>query len=77
MEKKKKRMHSGKKARNNKRLVILSGAVAAGAIVFVIGILIYVIFGMQPVKQEEEQDIMKQIVELNKYLILGNTDMVG
>lgn len=23
---------------------------------------------------EEEQDIMKQIVELNKYLILGNTD---
>lgn len=26
---------------------------------------------------EEEQDIMKQIVELNKYLILGNTDKAG
>ncbi len=57
MEKKKKRMHSGKKARNNKRLVILSGVVAAGAIIFVIGIIIYVIFCMQPVKQDEEQDI--------------------
>ena len=43
---KKKKMHTGAKARKNRRLVILSSIVAGLATVFVIGTIIYVIFGM-------------------------------
>ena len=39
-------MHTGAKARKNRRLVILSSIVAGLATVFVIGTIIYVIFGM-------------------------------
>lgn len=44
--KKKRRMHSGAKARKNKRLALLSGIVAGLATVFVIGMVLFVIFGM-------------------------------
>ncbi|WP_029232475.1 DUF5722 domain-containing protein [Butyrivibrio sp. VCB2006] len=43
---KKKKMHTGAKARKNRRLVILSSIVAGLATVFVLGTIFYVIFGM-------------------------------
>ncbi len=47
MRKKRGRMHSGTKARRNKKLVALSGIVAAVAIVFLVAIAVYAIFGLE------------------------------
>lgn len=57
MKKKKRRMHSGAKARKNKRLVLLSGAVAAVATLFVLGMIGYVIFGMNNDIDEDAEDV--------------------
>ncbi len=58
MEKGKRKMHSGKKARRNKRLVVLSGVIAAVALICALGMTGYVMLGMKitPSNQQETTD---------------------
>ncbi|WP_051197353.1 DUF5722 domain-containing protein [Butyrivibrio sp. XBB1001] len=57
MKKKKRRIHSGAKARKNRRLVILSGIVAVLASAFVLGMILFVIFGMDKGNDEDAEDV--------------------
>ena len=73
MRKKRGRMHSGSKARRNRKLVALSGLVAAVAIAFLVGIALYAIFGLQKeeVITEDFAVIESSITEpevINEYL---------
>lgn len=54
MKKSGKRMHTGPRARKNRKLVILSSVVAVLCTVFVLGMVGYVIFGMGGGESEEE-----------------------
>ena len=57
MKRKKRRIHTGAKARRNRRLVILSGIVAALASAFVLGMVLFVIFGMNKGEDEDAEDV--------------------
>ncbi len=68
MSRKKRKMHSGVKAKKNKRLVVLSVLVAALSSAFVLGIALYVIFGTTPKEPAAEDASVYEasFVELEK-----------
>lgn len=57
MKKRKRSIHSGAKARRNRRLVILSCIVAVLASAFVLGMILFVIFGMNKGNDEGAEDV--------------------
>ncbi|MBQ3795548.1 MAG: hypothetical protein II842_04580 [Butyrivibrio sp.] len=59
--KKKGKMRSGARARRNRKLVILSSIVAAAAVIFVLAITLYVIFGMGGQEAEAEPDSIQDV----------------
>ena len=56
MKKKNRRMHTGNKARHNRKLVILSGVVAASAIILVALAIVYALVGTNS-EETEIQDV--------------------
>ena len=57
MKKRKRRIHSGAKARRDRRLIILSGIIAVLASAFVLGMILFVIFGMNKGNDEGAEDV--------------------
>ncbi|SFB88440.1 DUF5722 domain-containing protein [Butyrivibrio sp. YAB3001] len=75
MEKKNRKMRTGEAARKNKKLVILSAVVAVLASAFVIGIVVYVIFGMnsESLTETEEDAIFEVSIEESEEAFVKET----